>query len=365
MPTFPHSAHPRRREAGIALAIVLVVVMLLALVATTFASRSITDSMISANKDRSAEATALARGGLRLATAILFQTRVRQTLAAGQPDGAPETATLDAFWARIGEAPITTRSGAVLEIRIRDTATRLNLNALVPVEQEPSELNPESEAETFLVAVLDKVKDDLAEEMGADAERYETREMARNLLDYMDPEDTAIGGRNEDDYYLRQDPPHRAPNRPLLSVGEIAMVEGFDAAFVKALEPYVTVHPFVFATGINLNTADPWVLATLYVGSSGDKRLADEDQVRNLLKLRADGGVICTDGGAGVEGCQTLSQVLGLGEGSVFPEVVLPAEGTVFEVESEARVGDITRTAIATIDVSNYENPLLLSWETR
>jgi type II secretory pathway component PulK len=356
----------RKREGGIALAIVLVVVMLLALVATTFASRSITDSMISANKDRSAEAAALARGGLRLATAILFQTRVRQALASVNPDGEREAATEDAFWARIGDAPITTRSGAELRISIRDSGARLNLNALVPVEQEPTELAPETESETFLVAILDKVKSDLADEMGADAERYDTREMARNLLDYMDPEDTAIGGRNEDDYYLRQDPPHRAPNRPLLSVGEVAMVEGFDAAFVKAMEPYVTVHPFVFATGINLNMAEPWVLATLFIGSSGDKRLADEDQVRNLLKLRADGGIICSEGaGAAKEGCRSLSEVLGLGEGSVFPATALPAEGTVFEVVSEARVGDITRTAIATVDMTNYDNPLLLSWEMR
>jgi len=357
---------PRRdaRQQGIALAIVLVVVMLLALVATTFASRSITDAMISANKDRSAEAHALAQGGVRLATAFLFQTRVRQALAGLSQQGEPEVASLDAAWAKLGDLPITTRSGAQLTISIRDTASKLNLNALVPVEQSPTELAPESEAEAFLVAFLDKVKDDLAEEMGADAERYDTREMARNLLDYIDPEDTAIGGRNEDDYYLRQDPPHRAPNRPLLSVGEIAMIEGFDAGFVRAMEPYVTVYPYVFASGVDINTAEPWVMATLYVGSSGDKRLADEDQVRSLLKLRADGGLVCTEAGAAGR-CQSLSQVLGLGEGSVYPETSLPDEGRVFEVVSEARVGDVTRTATATVDLSDYENPLLLSWETR
>jgi hypothetical protein len=105
-------------------------------------------------------------------------------------------------------------------------------------------------------------------------------------------------------------------------------------------------------------------MATLYVGGSGDKDLADEDQVRTLLKLRADGGLVCTEAGNGDQ-CQSPSQLLGLGEGSVYPPTSLPAEGRVFEVVSEARVGDITRTAIATIDMSDYENPLLLSWETR
>lgn len=360
----PRGERARVRQQGIALAIVLVVVMLLALVATTFASRSITDAMISANKDRSAEARALAQGGIRLAMGFLFQTRVRQTLSGLSQQGEPEVASLDAPWAKLGDLPITTRSGSNLTISIRDTASKLNLNALAPVEQDPTEFQPESEAEAFLVAFLDKVKDDLADEMGADAERYDTREMARNLLDYIDPEDTAIGGRNEDDYYLRQDPPHRAANRPLLSVGEIAMIEGFDAGFVKAMEPYVTVYPYVFASGVDINTAEPWVMATLYVGSSGDKRLADEEQVRSLLKLRADGGLVCTDAAAGAR-CQSLSQLLGLGEGSAYPQASLPAEGKVFEVVSEARVGDITRSAVAIIDMSDYENPLLLSWETR
>ena len=355
----------KHREEGIALAIVLVVVMLLAVVATTFASRSITDSMISANKDRSAEARALARGGLRLATAILFETRAKQTMQSISDEGEPEVATVDAYWATLGQNPATLRNGATLRIEIRDTSSRLNLNTLVRVEEDPSEVSPESDAEVFLIAFLDKVKDDLADEFGGEAERYETREMARNLLDYMDPEDTAIGGRNEDDYYLSQDPPHRAPNRPLLSVWEVAMIEGFDAQFVKAMEPYVTVHPFVFATGVNVNTAEPWVLATLFLGGSGDKRLADEDQVRDLLKLRADDGVICTDSEIALPGCQSLSQVLGLGEGNIFPETSLPIQATTFEIVVEARVGDITKTARATVDVADHRNPVLLSWESR
>jgi len=353
-----------RREAGVALAIVLVVVMLLSLVAVTFASRSVTDGLISLNKDRAGQAQALARGGIRVATAVLYQVRVRQMV---NPFVAPEPeiATDAAFWAAFADMPATTKDGSTLRLEIRDTASRLNLNALVPAEQSPSELTPESEAEEFLVAFLEKVKEDLAEELGGDVALYDAREMARNLLDYIDPEDTAIGGRNEDDYYLQQDPPHRSPNRPLLSVGEVAMIEGFDARFVKAMEPYVTVHPFVFARGVNVNTAEPWVLATLFLGGSGEKQLASEDQVRSLLEVRQQEGVVCNDPEAGVPGCVTFSQVLGLGEGSVFPEATLPTKGLIYEVVSEAKVGDVTKRVVATVDVTNHENPLLLSWEVR
>ncbi len=363
-PPTPPLPHARRRESGIALAIVLVVVLLLTLVAATFASRAITNGLVSRNKNNGAQAEALARGGVRLATGVLFSVRTRQLLQRlGEPDE-PEIATTQAFWARLADAPSTTRNGSTLRIVIRDTASKLNLNALLRVEEEPGELSPESDAEEFLIAFLDKVKADLADEIGGDSGLYDTREMARNLLDYMDPEDTAIGGRNEDDYYLQQDPPHRAANRPLLSVNEIAMIEGFDARFVKAMEPYVTVHPFVFAQGVNVNSADPWVLATLFVGGSGDKQLASEDQVRDLLEARRQGGVVCSDGAA-VPECQSLAQILGLGEGAVFPETSLPSEGLVYEVTSEATVGDVTRRVIATVDMTDHENPLLLSWESR
>ncbi len=361
----PTSATERRRESGVALAIVLVVVLLLTLVAATFASRAVTDGLVSRNKDRAAQAEALARGGVRVATGVLYSVRTRQVIQRVSQPEEPEIASNDAFWLALRDAPSTTRAGSTLRIEIHDTAAKLNLNALLPVEEELGELSPESDAEEFLIAFLDKVKDDLADEIGGDSGLYDTREMARNLLDYIDPEDTAIGGRNEDDYYLQQDPPHRAANRPLLSVGEIAMIEGFDARFVKAMEPYVTVHPFVFARGVNVNTADPWVLATLFVGGSGDKELASEDQVREMLKARQQGGVICNDATVMIPGCRSLSEILGLGDSSVYPASVLPAEGLVYEVISEATVGDVTRRIHATIDVSNHEEPLLLSWESR
>ena len=358
------AARARRRESGVALAIVLVVVLLLTLVASTFASRAITDGLVSRNRNNAAQAEALARGGIRIATAVLYQTRVRQTVLANTQDE-PEIATRDAFYATLGDNPAATIGGGTLRIDVVDTGARLNLNALLQVEDQPSEFAPDSDEETFLIAFLDKVKEDIDATGETETGGYDTREMARNLLDYMDAGDTAIGGRNEDDYYLQQDPPHRAPNRPLLSVGEIAMIEGFDARFVKAMEPYVTVHPFVFARGINVNTADPWILATLFVGDTGNKELASEDQVRDLLEVRQGDGLICEDTETSAPGCETLSSVLGLGEGSVFPPTQLPAEGLVYRVTSEATIGEVTKQVIAHVDVSNHENPLLLSWEAR
>ena len=57
----------------------------------------------------------------------------------------------------------------------------------------------------------------------------------------------------------------------------------------------------------------------------------------------------------------TMSEV-DLGEGSVFPKVVLPDESYTFTVKAHARVGEIERTLIAVIDRKELTEPKLLFW---
>jgi hypothetical protein len=185
--------------------------------------------------------------------------------------------------------------------------------------------------------------------------------MARNLLDYIDTDDTAISGRKENDYYLGLTPQYLAPNRPLLSVEEIALIEGFDVQIAQAMKPYVTVHPLTGGPGINVNTAPAHVLALLYYGNSGDMRLADEDIVRRIMQARLDDRLICTRTELDPDRCIPLSEV-GLGEGTIFPEVILPSEPTVFIVRADAKVSQARRSIEAVVDVTNPAEPRLLSW---
>jgi hypothetical protein len=185
--------------------------------------------------------------------------------------------------------------------------------------------------------------------------------MARNLLDYMDPDDVGISGKNENDYYADQYPAHKPANGPLLSVEEIALIEGFDARIAGRIKPYVTVYPLLGETGINANTAPAYVLALLQHGSSGDMRLADEDIVRSILKNRLGDRIVCDQTESDSERCVSLSEV-GLGTGSIFPPVELPQEAHVFHVISEATVENVVRRVEAVIDISDRESPQLLSW---
>lgn len=78
-----------------------------------------------------------------------------------------------------------------------------------------------------------------------------------------DNEPRALDGA-EEDYYSRLDPPYRVANRPLADVSELLLVKGFTPAVVERLRPFVCALPA--EAGINVNTASPDVLAALLPG---------------------------------------------------------------------------------------------------
>lgn len=348
------------RERGVILALVLVLALLLSVSIISFTRRAVVDTMIVSNRDAAARAAALARGGVRLAIPLLLQDRLAKQLQAfDDPNVMPVTPgnTPDDVWNLTRDLELADPDGGRLRIEIEDAGSLLNLNAVIPYtgEDEP----PDPDAEEFLVELLTKVVDEMPVDPGE--KLYDPRELARNLIDWMDTDDIRVVGGGEGDYYRAQDPPYAPANGPLLSVEEIGLVEGFDVQLVEALRHYVTVYPIVEANGINLNTAPPHVLALVYYGvSGGDKRLADADIVTRILKTRDQGQAICTGSDPALD-CVTLSDV-GLGEGSLFPPVSLPDESDTFRVRAVARVGEIERQVEAVVDRSDLAEPQLLFW---
>ncbi len=385
----------RRRSEGIALLIVLVIVMLLVTAVYLFQRRAVINTTIARNRVAAAEADALARGGLRIAEAALFLIRLREeqeqaagggtggegTATGADPGGAPGLAALlggsSEPWRMLDGLPIDLEQGQSLQLRLEDAGARLNLNALVPavVAEEDSEsglggdgeesdggtsLEDHEEAILYLTEVLDYIVAGI--EAPPIDRAYDTREIAESLIDWMDEDRETRSGRSEDDAYARQDPPYRARNGPFLSFEEIGLVEGVDPQLLDAMRDYLTVHPIGGTAGINLNTAPPWVLKLVYAGASGDRRLLDDDTVREIWRLREqEDKIVCQDSGSDPERCVSLAEV-GLGEGSIYPETTLPATARVFRVVAEARVGALTRRMEAIIDTRSLEGPQLLSW---
>ncbi len=342
------------------LALVLVLALVLSTAIITFTRRAIIDTMIVRNRDAVARAETLARGGVRLATALVLEDLLIQGQRenGGNGDSAPGE-TLEDLWARVGESPLITADGDILMLQIEDAGARLNLNALVDFSEPTASVD--EEAEIYLAELFEKVIDEIPLPPGE--KLYDASDLAENLLDYIDPNEIRIRGGAEDDYYQRQDPRYRAANRTLLSVDELRRVEGFDDALVEALRPYVTVYPLVASQGINLNTAPPHVLATVYHGTGGSRRLANADLVRDLLAEREAGRILCDQTEVDSARC-TLVASVGV-EGSIYPPTTMPAESSVFRVVSVATVRGIRRQVEAVIDRSVPSDPRLLSWRVR
>jgi hypothetical protein len=108
-------------------------------------------------------------------------------------------------------------------------------------------------------------------------------------------------------------------------------------------------------SGINPNTAPPWVLALLYTGTSGDYRLVGEDDVRRILEAREGGSLLCADDANDVK-CTPLRSVLPDG---VYPPPTFATD--VFVVTAEAQAGDALRTVTAVVDRSDLAKPKLLA----
>jgi type II secretory pathway component PulK len=344
--------------------VVLLVVLFFALLLTggvaTFLRRTAVDAMIARNREHFAQADALARGGVRLAEALLLEDRLREQ------QGQIPLDTQQDPWALVRDQPIPNDVGS-LRLRIEDTGARFNLNALFEVEGTGG-FRAREESEELLVRILEKVIEELPLPP-AQRSLYEPRQLAQNLIDWVDADNERRAGGPEDDYYQKQDPPYAAYNRPLFSLDELRLVEGFDAPLVEGLAPYVSVYPFapggcgnaVRGCGVNLNTAPPHVLALVYFNDGVEQRLADEELVRAILKSREEGVALCPEGQSD-PGCVPMNEVVTNGN-TIFPPPTFSSE--IFVVTAEARVGDVRRELEAVVDRSDPAALRLLSWRER
>ena len=348
-----------RAQRGVVLLVVLFFALLLTSSIATFVRRSTVDALIARNVDAQAEADALARGGLLLSWALIVEDRL-QELAEAAPTGDNH---LDA-WARVSGIPLVTPSGTTLRLRIEDSGARLNLNALFEMD-EGGNWKVREETPEFLTQLLAKVLDELPVASGPQA--LTPAELAANLIDFVDGDDVTSNDSPEDDVYQRLEPPYRALNRPLLSFEELRLVAGFTPELVDALRPYLTVYPFAAlgcsdasrGCGVNLNTAPPHVLALLWFDDGVEKRLADEDTVRQILRVREEGGLLCGEAPS-LAGCTPIREIV---PNAIFPPPTFSTQ--VFEVSAEATVGDVRRTLVAVMDRSALALPVLLSWRVR
>jgi len=340
-----------RRERGVVLVVVLFFALLLTSSIATFLKRSTIDYMVSRHREDAAQAEAIARGGVQIAIALLLDDKVQKSL--------PIHTGREA-WGMAKDFDIEIGAGAALELRIEDTGSKVNLNALYHVQEGVAAQGLLGEqAVRFLTELLRKTIDEM--ELTPEKKAlYNVAELAENLADYLDSDEERQRGGREDDFYARQDPPYAARNGPILSVAELRLVEGFNPSLVTALADYVTVYPYVGGGGINPNTAPPHVLALLYASDGGSQEeLADKDIVQQILDLRQEEAILCPEE-VNAEECTPIGEVV---QNQIFPPPEY--ESSAFIVHAKATVGEIERTVETVIDITQPSTPLLLSWRVR
>ena len=338
-----------RRRHGVVLVIVLVFALLLASTIATFLRRATIDYRVAYNREATSRAESLARGGVRLAGALLLQDKLVEK------SGGFVGETLTDLWAMVGLAPLEMEDGSSLRLVIEDASSKLNLNAILTVDEGGT---PNEKAATLLDALLTKVIEDIP--LPPAEKLYDKEVLVQNLIDHVDPDETSLRGGSENDAFERGESPVSPAdrNRPLLSVDELRLVDGFDATLVEALRPYVTVYPYVGTDGINPNTAPPHVLSLLYYNDGVDLVLADEDVVREMVSERQEGFVLCGEKQSG-ESCKPISEIVE-NANAIFPPLSFSSD--VFVVTAEARVGSVKRSIEAVVDRGQGPEPLLLSW---
>lgn len=219
-----------RRQSGVALLLVLVVVAIATVVTTAVTYRQHLVLARSENLLFDDQAMRYVRGAEAWAGQILVDEARRN-----RTDSASDT------WAvALPPMPI---DGGTISGGLRDLQARFNLNNLAAVE-EATQARQEARLRRLLGA----------RELPEDA--------VEALADWVD-EDSIPRGRGgaEDDYYSRLDPPYLAANAPLGHFTELVLVRGFGNAGMQRLADAVTVLPG--QTPINVNTAPAPVLTML------------------------------------------------------------------------------------------------------
>jgi general secretion pathway protein K len=222
-----HASGSRHAQQGLALITAVLVVAIVATVATTLALGEQVWLRQAQNMANRAQAESLRQGALSFA-AILLARDDSKIDHLGEP------------WAK-PLPPLPVEDG-MLTFAVSDAQGQFNLNNLVRAGQ-PS---------TPDIAMFQR----LLTSLGLDPNLSEA------LRDWLDIDSIVSAGGAEDIEYLSLPQPYRSANQSLQSVDELRLVKGFTAKTVEKLRPYVTALPV--PTTVNVNTAPEQVLAALF-----------------------------------------------------------------------------------------------------
>jgi len=313
----------RRRNRGMALLLVLVIIALLTSLLTDLAFSTMVDMRLTETFRDSTRAYYLAKGGINAGRMILKADH-------NNYDSLDETWSKGVINYPVGEGSVT--------VLIEDQDGKLAVNGLV------SGNNPQS----IMVDRFYRLLEEMDLEKVADP-----AEMTAALIDWLDSGDDPYlaihtDGQNlpvvgaEDNYYQTLKPAYHCKNGPIETLEELTLVRGFTPEIVKLISPYLAVDGSV---AVNINTASAEVLMSL------DQQISRE-AVDNIIDYRRT---------EPIENVAQLEQILSPDFYIVLKTLSnqgqLGTTSKYYRIESSALVNDGSRRLVA--EVNKTDNRLL------
>jgi general secretion pathway protein K len=252
------------KERGAALLTVLLLVAVMAVVASTALERLALATRMTGNGGAVDQGRAYADAGMAMA-----RLRIGDLVATN-----PAKMTLAGGW--MGTPQAIPVPGGVAPAQVTDGGNCFNLNSVVSGESEAA-LKVRPIGVTQFQALLEALGVNAAQAQGA----------AAGLADWIDSDDVPQPGGAEDDSYAQMERPYRAANRMMVDASELRAVAGITPAIYDLVKPWVCALPVTDLSPININTLLPGqapLFAMLLPGQ------LSAGQARQLLAQRpADG----------------------------------------------------------------------------
>ncbi len=187
------------KQNGIALVIVLWMLVLLTIMATGYSRMMRTETMLTANLVRSAQANALAEAGINQAIIELYKP------------------VLDKIWKDDGTKYDYQLNDAIVNVHIQSETGKIDLN---------------SARSELLMGLLQSV----------DVPNEDQLPLVQAILDWRDKDDLVRNNGAEDAYYKNAGLNYGAKDGSFNSIDELLLVKGFTATLYRKLRPALTVY---------------------------------------------------------------------------------------------------------------------------
>jgi general secretion pathway protein K len=323
-------------NGGVALILTILIISLIVAVTLQFNTSMRSDLHAAVNLRDGIELGCIARSGFQCALAVLYEDANDN-----------EFDSLHEAWAYT--KAISSYSASIFEegrfvVEITDLSGRIQINQLV-TPQDGGTWGYNEKQKQLLKRFLSSEEFDLESE--------DVDDIIDAIKDWIDQDDNQTEFGAENSYYQSLEPSYSCRNGPFRELEELLLVKGItkELFYGTTEKPGISNYLSVYGDGrININTADPLVLASLHDD-------IDEERAQEMVAYREDEeNVLSID--------TWYQDALGTRE-IIIDTGLITIESTYFEISSEGFKETMSKRVTGTVERKRKEKTLtILSWKT-